>query len=87
MNGAGRRCGNFADTSPARRDAQSRGEIESPRARGPNTAGCEFSFATVLRTPALQSKRTCSLAAYGAPTLKAEPLEQLQPPEGMGVVR
>ena len=46
---AGRRRWDFADPSCLRTHAQSRAEIESPRARGPYMAGCEFSHGTVLR--------------------------------------
>ena len=52
---AERRWGDFCDSSPVRARAQSCAEIESPRARGPCTAGCEFSAATVLRDDALLS--------------------------------
>ena len=57
---------NFVDSSLVRTHAQSCAEIESPRVRGPHTAGCEFSPATVLRRAALRLKRQRSLVAYGA---------------------
>ena len=80
----GGRRGDFPDRPHLRHHAQSL----NPLARGyPNIAGCEFPPATVLRTAALQSKRTRSLAAYGAAKLIAEPLAQPQPPKGMGLVR
>ena len=62
---AGTRRRDFRDSSHVRTPAQSRAEIESPRARGPHTAGSEFSPATELRAAALQSKQTRFLAAYG----------------------
>ena len=86
MNGAGRRPWDFSDSTLARTHAQSRAELESPRAREPCTAGSEFFPATALRTAAPQSKRTRSRAAYAAAKLMAEHLAQPQPPEGMGVV-
>ena len=61
---AGRRRGDFGDSSPVRTHAQSRAEIESTRVRGPHTAGCEFSPATVLRPAALQFERKRFHAAY-----------------------
>ena len=63
---AGRRRGDFGDSSLVRMDAQSRAEIESPRARGPYTARCEYCPATGVRPDALQSKRQRFLFAYGA---------------------
>ena len=65
MNVAERRRGDFGDSSRVRTHAQTRAEIESPRARGPYMAGCEISSATVLRTAALRLKRQRSLVAYG----------------------
>ena len=62
---AGRKSVEFCASSLVRTDAQSRAEIESPRARVPYMAGCEFTSATVLRTTALQLKRSRFLAAYG----------------------
>ena len=62
---AGRENRKICDSSLVRTHAQSRARIKSSRARGPHTARCEFSPATVLRTGALQSKRTRSLVAYG----------------------
>ena len=76
----------FCHSSAARTHAQSHAEIESPRARGPYMAGCDFSAATVVRAAALQLQDVRFLVAYGAPKLMAEPLAQPQPPEGMGVV-
>ena len=55
----------FSDSPLVRLHAQSRTEIESPRARGPYTAGCEFSPATVLRAATLQLKPKRCLSAYG----------------------
>ena len=62
---AGRRCGDFADSSPVRTYAQSRAVVESPRVRGPCTAECEFSAATVLRQGALLKYWRCFPCAYG----------------------
>ena len=62
---AERRHRNSADSPFVRTSAQSRAAIESPRARVPYTDGTEFSASPVLRTAALQSKRTCFLPAYG----------------------
>ena len=46
--GAGRRCRKICDSSLMRTHAQSRAEIESPRARVPYMPGCEFSPPAVL---------------------------------------
>ena len=86
MNGAERRRRIFLASPFLRTPAQSRAEIEPSRARGLSTDRCEFSPATPMRTAAHASKKTRSLAAYGAPKLMAEPLAQPQPPEDMGVV-
>lgn len=61
------RCQGFGDSSLVRTRAQSRAEIESPRARVPYMAGWEFPPATVVSPDALVSKRKRSLVAYGAP--------------------
>ena len=58
-------CREFFASPLVRTDAQSRAEIESPRARDPYTLRCKFSSPPVLRVPALQSRRRCSLTAYG----------------------
>ena len=65
---AERRWEDFCGQSRVRTDAQARAEIEFPRARGPFTAGCQFSPATKLRSDAPQSKRSRSLVAFGGPT-------------------
>ena len=70
-SGAGRCSGDSVDSSDVRTHAQSRAQLESPRARGPYTARCEFSPATVLRVTALQSNSTRCLVAYGAAQLTA----------------
>ena len=64
---AERRRREICDSSPARTHAQSRAEIESPRARDRYTTRGEFSTATAVRSDALQSKRKRSLAAYDGP--------------------
>ena len=61
--GTGRRSGDIADLSLGRNHAQSRAELESSRARVPYIAGCEFSFAPMMRTPALKLKSKSTLAA------------------------
>ena len=73
---AGRRCREICDSPLVRTHAQSRVELESPRARVPYIAGCEISPATVLRADALRSNRTRSRAAYGAGRLTAQHLSQ-----------
>ena len=66
---AERGCANFQNPPRVRSCAQSRADVESPRARVPYIAAYEFSPSTVLRTAALQSKPSRSLAAYGGPSL------------------
>ena len=63
--GAGRRRGDFRDSSRVPAHAQSRADIESSRARVPYIAGCEISPATVLRAAALANYSKCFRAAYG----------------------
>ena len=72
MNIAGTRRREFCNSSHVRTTAQSRAYLEPSRARVPHMAGCEFSTATVLRASALRSKRSRSLAAYGAARLTAQ---------------
>lgn len=62
---AGRGRGDFADPSAVRTHAQSRAEIELPRARGPYTARNEFSLETVVRTVARTTYRSRFRVAYG----------------------
>ena len=64
--GAGRRGSDLPDSSLVRIDAQSRAQLESPRARVPYMAGSEFSPATVLRGAAHTSYWKCFLGAYGS---------------------
>ena len=73
--GAGRRRPEIRDSSLVRTRAQSRPELESPRAGDLNTAGCEISSAPLLRVPAHHSKRRRPLYAYGVlpPTNQREP--------------
>ena len=52
------------DSSPMRTPARSRTELESPRARVPYIAGCEFSSRTRLRTGAHVKYPTRYPAAY-----------------------
>ena len=61
---AERRWRNFGDPTHVRTPAQSRARIESSLARGPYTAGCEFSPATAVRMGALKSKSKRSRLAY-----------------------
>ena len=61
---AGRCSGDCGDSSDMRRPAQSRAEIESPRARGPYTVRCEFSPATTLRHAAQAKYSKRFLDAY-----------------------
>ena len=63
----------ICDSSIMRTDAQSRLEIESHRARGPYTARCGFSPATVLRSDALQFERKRFHAAYANVRGKDDP--------------
>ena len=70
---AGRRSRDLGDSSRMRTHAQSRPEIESPRARSPYTAGSEFSPATVLRPAALQFERKRFHAAYANVRGKDDP--------------
>ena len=63
--GAGRCSGDFGDSSLVRRPAQSRPQLESPRARGPYTARSEFSRATVLRADAQAKYSKRFRPAYG----------------------
>ena len=76
----------FVDSSLVPTHAQSRAGIESPRARVPYIAGCEFSPATVLRAAALQSKSKRFLTAYGARQLTVQRLAPPQPPGGIGAM-
>ena len=65
--------GEFGDIAiRAQSRAGARG-VPSPRARVLYMAGCEFFPPTIVRTRALQSKQTGSLAAYGARNLTACP--------------
>ena len=73
MNLAGTKRREICDSSPVRTHAQSCAEIESPRARIPYIAECEFSTSTMLRASALQLKRKRFLAAYGAGHLTDQP--------------
>ena len=63
---AGMCSGDLGESSCVRTPAQSRAEIEPPRARGPYTARGDLSSATGLRAHALQSKPKRYLPAYGA---------------------
>lgn len=54
------------DSSTVRTNAQSRAQLESPRARVPYTAGGEFSLATVLRGSAHTAYSKRFLDAYGS---------------------
>ena len=71
MNGAGRRRGDFYDSSHLRTHAQFRtcAEIEFSRAWVPYMAGCQFSRGTVLRISALHSKQSRYLLTYAAVAL------------------
>ena len=62
---AGSRRQNSAVSSLMRTHAQSRAELEPPRARGPYMPECKFSAATVLRTAAQALYQTRYPAAYG----------------------
>ena len=62
---AGRRWGDFGDSSLVRTHAQSRAGIEFPRARVPYTAGCESPAATPLRTAAQAQYRRRYRSAFG----------------------
>ena len=64
MLASGRRRVDLGDSSRMPTHAQSPLEIESPRARGPYTAGGEFSPAPVLRPATLQFERKRFHAAY-----------------------
>ena len=61
----GRRHRKICDSSPVRTHAQSRAELESPRARVPFIAGCEISLATALRRRAQFYRVVRYPAAYG----------------------
>ena len=69
---AERGCREIRDSSPVRTHAQSRAELESPRARVPYMAGREFSLATVLLGSAQTDYWKCFLGAYGSHRLRAE---------------
>ena len=71
-NVAGTSSGDFVDAPRMRMRARSRAKFESPHARVPCTAGCEFSPETVVRAAALQSKSKRSLAAYTMLLLRTE---------------
>ena len=62
---AGTRRWDFGDSSLVRIHAQSRAELESPRARVPYIAGCEFSPVTVLLTGAQTTYFKRYRRAYG----------------------
>ena len=59
------RCRKPCDSSRLRTHAQSRAELESSRARVPNTAGGEISSTTLLRVGAHTTYWKCCLGAYG----------------------
>ena len=80
MNVAEMRRGDFRDRSHVRTFAQSRAGFESPRVRGPYSAEYDFLPPTGLRSPALQSKFTHFLPAYGAGQLTALRLASRLPP-------
>ena len=65
MNGAERRRGEFYNPSVTRTPAQSRAELESPRARVPYIAGWEFPTTTDVRVNAHDTYSNCFRAAYG----------------------
>ena len=71
--GAGTRCREFFYSSTVRTDAQSRAELECPRARVPYVAGWELPLATTMRAHALPSNSASSLAAYGHSNSPSEP--------------
>ena len=75
---AGRSCGEFGDSSPVPPHAQSRAELEPPRARVPYTAGCKFSPTTVLRAlmRSIRSRRATSSLTR---TLRNRPEHQDRP--------
>lgn len=75
----GTRYREFFESSLTRTDAQSRAQLESPRARVPYIAGGEFSASPLLRTAALRSKPTRPLAAYGAANLTTKRRVQQKP--------
>ena len=75
------RCGDFRHRSRVRTFAQSRADLESPRARVLYTAAHEFPISTVLRTAALQSRQRRFLAAYGDEAPGAPRLPRQQPRE------
>ena len=62
--GAGRRRADFRDSSDVRTPAQSRAELESPRARVSYMAGGKILFSTVLRAVARYNYCTCYPFAY-----------------------
>ena len=72
MNGAGTRGRDFGDSSHVRTPAQSRADLESPRARVPHTAGRRISPTTGTHPLALQSKSNSFLPAYGAEQLPVQ---------------
>ena len=80
---AGTRRRVFLASSLVRTHAQSRAQLESPRARVSYNAGCGFSPATVVRTGAQQSKRPGFLVAYGARHRTPQRLSQRKPYEGV----
>ena len=63
---------------PVRKRVQSCAHLESPRARVPYMADCEFSLATLMRIDALHSKLTRFLAAYVAEALGTPRLPRQQ---------
>ena len=90
---SGRRPRGFCDRSDVRIHAQSRADLESPRAGVPYLLRCDFSPPTVLRTPALQSNRKRFRAAYDAAKLPAlrrpqrKPLSKIRPPNPIQTTR
>lgn len=65
MTGAGRSRGDIDDSSPVRTNAQSRAQLESPRARVPYIAESRFSLTSMMRGDALAKYWRCFPSAYG----------------------